>query len=833
MAGLLIGTIAIADGIVIIQRDNQSIELQEGDSIYLNDIIEAKSGSVGIAFTDQTTMSIDAGSQIVVDEFVYDPGNTGSMNINVIVGNFSYISGEISKLAGDVEIVTPTSTLTIQGTNVAGKVLQEGEQSQFVLLPNADGTVGQILITNQSGSVLLTEAYQSTTITSAFMPPTVPVILPEEIVLEKFSTTINTIQKTKKKVQEEQAEEEKEIEDTTTEEENTYIPPVTDPVPPVTDPDDVEDPYVPPTIDEETDTWYDEFIEDQEEEEQEEINEAPTFETTSTTSIGENISSSSDVVTMSATDPNNDSLTYSITSGNDDGKFTINSSTGAITTAAGLDYETTTSYTLKIAVSDGSLTTTTTKVINITDAVDQYTEATTSGTAASVWGASYNADAVLNNAWADSKILSIGSFGAGLPNTFSSTTILTDAGYTVTRSTWNQIDEYSRKTLTQYEQIWDWRGGDAELTTAQTNQWKTYLRDGGYIMMIGENDWWDTQGNLKIEKFISDIDSDVPADESPMINGTTYTDGGATTEVHTVQAAYNVDDYNNTGTGTTYTIDRDDGIAAAGVFNKDYMGDGSFITISALDSDKGSSAEWGGDVTDSGYIGTFASVLDISAFSNDRGYRGYTDDIIAWGNLESKAVTGGIVTDTEYLPIGGLTTTYGWTNTNNNQKSYVEAYNLGNNVYIGGGFEHLDWAWDESAEKAYVVVNADMDGSDEDDAPSRQDDHYLVVGADTDGDGNLWEQGDVFDLDKIKILDDSEDYLIQDSDASGDYYFKITPVTYTNSSWTVETDNTVTVTNTTDYNDYLDLTSNSDFDDINYAIIETESALISDVVVTY
>ena len=41
-----------------------------------------------------------------------------------------------------------------------------------------------------------------------------------------------------------------------------------------------------------------------------------------------------------------------------------------------------------------------------------------------------------------------------------------------------------------------------------------------------------------------------------------------------------------------------------------------------------------------------------------------------------------------------------------------------------------------------------------------------------------------------------------------------------------------TVTNTTDYNDYLDLTSNSDFDDINYAIIETESALISEVIVT-
>jgi hypothetical protein len=81
-------------------------------------------------------------------------------------------------------------------------------------------------------------------------------------------------------------------------------------------------------------------------------------------------------------------------------------------------------------------------------------------------------------------------------------------------------------------------------------------------------------------------------------------------------------------------------------------------------------------------------------------------------------------------------------------------------------------------------------------------------------------------------LDDSEDYFVQDSDATGDYYFKVTPVTYSGSSWTVETSNTVTVSNTTGYNAYLDLTSNSAFDDINYALIETESALISEVVVT-
>ena len=114
-----------------------------------------------------------------------------------------------------------------------------------------------------------------------------------------------------------------------------------------------------------------------------------------------------------------------------------------------------------------------------------------------------------------------------------------------------------------------------------------------------------------------------------------------------------------------------------------------------------------------------------------------------------------------------------------------------------------------------------------------EDDHYGVIGFDTDGDGDLWETTDTFNLDKIKIYDDSEDYFVQDSDATGDYYFKVTPVTYSGGSWSVETSNTVTVSNTTGYNNaWLDLTSNTDFDDINYALIETESALISEVLVT-
>ena len=61
------------------------------------------------------------------------------------------------------------------------------------------------------------------------------------------------------------------------------------------------------------------------------------------------------VGTVPATDPDEaDILTYSITEGNEDGKFAIDGSTGAITVAVALDYETTSEYTLTVEVSDGN-----------------------------------------------------------------------------------------------------------------------------------------------------------------------------------------------------------------------------------------------------------------------------------------------------------------------------------------------------------------------------------------------------------------------------------------------------------------------------------------------
>ena len=208
---LAIGKITTAEQAFKIQRGDQTIELSEGDFIYLDDVISAGGTAVGIAFADETTMSVDPNSTMVIDDFVYDPENptTGSMNANIIEGNFSFVSGQIAKVGNDaMKVTTPVLTIGVRGTQVAGKANTEGEDNEIVLLPNNDGTVGQIMIANQSGEVLLTKPYEATIIANAYVPPTVPVVLPKSEVLKKFATTISTTRKTEAKAEVERDTEE-------------------------------------------------------------------------------------------------------------------------------------------------------------------------------------------------------------------------------------------------------------------------------------------------------------------------------------------------------------------------------------------------------------------------------------------------------------------------------------------------------------------------------------------------------------------------------------------------------------------------------------------------
>ena len=90
-----------------------------------------------------------------------------------------------------------------------------------------------------------------------------------------------------------------------------------------------------------------------------------------TSAIDEGLTSGFTVLTASAIDDDiGDTLTYSL-SGTNNADFTISSSSGVITTAKILDYETVTSYSLTVSVSDGTVTVTTSLTIIVNNKNDQ------------------------------------------------------------------------------------------------------------------------------------------------------------------------------------------------------------------------------------------------------------------------------------------------------------------------------------------------------------------------------------------------------------------------------------------------------------------------------
>ena len=108
-------------------------------------------------------------------------------------------------------------------------------------------------------------------------------------------------------------------------------------------------------------------------------NTAPVFTdgTSTTRAIAENIAAGINIgATIAATDANNDTLTYTL-GGTDADSFAIDSTTGQLKTQAALDYETKSSYSVTVSVSDdngGSDSITVT--INVTDVDEQQTEQT-------------------------------------------------------------------------------------------------------------------------------------------------------------------------------------------------------------------------------------------------------------------------------------------------------------------------------------------------------------------------------------------------------------------------------------------------------------------------
>lgn len=194
-AGEAIGTVETISGAVTVQHaDGTTADLAAGDSIFLNDVVLSGSdGAVGIVFIDGTTFSLSAGARMTMDEMVFDPASGGGNFVtSVLQGTFVFSTGSIAP-NGNMEVNTPVGTIGIRGTTVAARIALEGSDTVIMLLADADGHVGRVIIQNAGGIQEINQENAAVTVTSFFIAPGQPVILTGDQVLQYFDEVLQQL----------------------------------------------------------------------------------------------------------------------------------------------------------------------------------------------------------------------------------------------------------------------------------------------------------------------------------------------------------------------------------------------------------------------------------------------------------------------------------------------------------------------------------------------------------------------------------------------------------------------------------------------------------------
>jgi hypothetical protein len=162
-----------------ITRGSEKFLTEVSTSVDMSDKVETLNGNLKILFIDDTKVTVAEYSTLIIDEFVYD-GNTkkGKVNLKASLGTLRYTSGLIAKNSKEnVKITTPTASVAVRGTDFEVVVNETGE-STFTLLPSIDANgveyTGVIEVSNATGTVMLTRAFQVTEVASIFTPPTQP-----------------------------------------------------------------------------------------------------------------------------------------------------------------------------------------------------------------------------------------------------------------------------------------------------------------------------------------------------------------------------------------------------------------------------------------------------------------------------------------------------------------------------------------------------------------------------------------------------------------------------------------------------------------------------------
>ena len=175
-----IGGVVESTGVGSLERESKKVvEGAVGTEIQLNDTAQTAQGRMLIKFLDDAELSLIEHTKVFIDKIYYDPDPSKSkMVMKMALGTARFASGRLGMVdKSNIDIKTPTATIAVRGTDFTTTIDELG-RSLVILLPDQYGAPsGEIVVSNEAGSVTLSEAYAATMVSSISTLPTQTVII--------------------------------------------------------------------------------------------------------------------------------------------------------------------------------------------------------------------------------------------------------------------------------------------------------------------------------------------------------------------------------------------------------------------------------------------------------------------------------------------------------------------------------------------------------------------------------------------------------------------------------------------------------------------------------
>ena len=114
-----IGYVKTHAGAAFVVSGGKALEAVPGLALRQGDVLRTgDDGRLGLTLLDNTVMSVGPNAELVIDEYLFEPGNDKlGLGVRLLRGTTQFISGVIAKLRPDaVKVRTASGTIGVRGT---------------------------------------------------------------------------------------------------------------------------------------------------------------------------------------------------------------------------------------------------------------------------------------------------------------------------------------------------------------------------------------------------------------------------------------------------------------------------------------------------------------------------------------------------------------------------------------------------------------------------------------------------------------------------------------------------------------------------------------------